>query len=584
MSYNGSGTFNINSTGQPVVAGTVITASAFNALTADLATGLTTAITKDGQTTTTARIPFAQGINSSLVTDSSSTSTGSIITAGGVGIAKNLYVGVNANVAGTLGVTGVATFSAAPIYSSLTASSAVATDASKGLVSVTNTGTGNNVLGTSPTIATPTITGDASISGLTVGKGGGAVATNTAIGNISLGNNTTGANSTAVGQGALSQQTTGGTNDAFGRYALGSATVTGTGNAGFGSGSLTLLTSGTNNVASGADALYNNSTGGSNTAVGQGSLRSNTTASNNTAVGYQAGYSGTTGNNIACFGKSAGYTNTTGTDNTLIGFHAGYTLNSGGNVALGSDALSACTSGSLNTAVGYSGGNAITTGSKNTILGRYTGNQGGLDIRTASNYVVLSDGDGNPRVVTDNNGWTIINPTTSNATHIGGCALSVYGTNTSSGNQMFAMRNTGATAGKYWYQAVSSANTVFYLNNGSVGVSMTDGATSWSSYSDSRLKNVTGIYTTALADIAQLQPVKFTWKSDTTNKPCVGVIAQSVQSIVPEAIDATKLANADELGDQTEYLSVRYTELIPLMIASIQELKAEFDAYKSTHP
>jgi len=157
MSYNGSGTFQINTSGQPVVAGTVISATAFNALTADLATGLSTAITKDGQTTTTARIPFAAGINSTLTTDSSSVSTGSIITAGGVGVAKNLYVGVNANVAGTLGVTGVATFSAAPIYSSLTASSAVATDASKGLVSVTNTGTGNNVLGTSPTITTPTI-------------------------------------------------------------------------------------------------------------------------------------------------------------------------------------------------------------------------------------------------------------------------------------------------------------------------------------------------------------------------------------------------------------------------------------------
>jgi len=72
-----------------------------------------------------------------------------------VGIAKALYVGTNANVAGTLGVTGVATFSAAPIYSSLTASSAVATDASKNLVSVTNTGTGNNVLATSPTLVTP---------------------------------------------------------------------------------------------------------------------------------------------------------------------------------------------------------------------------------------------------------------------------------------------------------------------------------------------------------------------------------------------------------------------------------------------
>jgi hypothetical protein len=97
MSYNGSGTFAINTAGQPVVTGTIISSSAFNALTADLATGLSTAITKDGQTATTVRIPFAQGINSSLVTDSTSTTTGSIITAGGVGIAKALFVGGSIN-------------------------------------------------------------------------------------------------------------------------------------------------------------------------------------------------------------------------------------------------------------------------------------------------------------------------------------------------------------------------------------------------------------------------------------------------------------------------------------------------------
>jgi len=147
MSYNGSGTFNINTTGQPVVAGTIISSAAFNALTADLATGLTTAITKDGQTTATARIPFAQGITSTLVTDASSTATGSIITAGGVGIAKKLYVGTDVNIAG------------------LTASSAVATDASKNLVSVTNTGTGSNVLATGPTIASVNLTTALTLTG-----------------------------------------------------------------------------------------------------------------------------------------------------------------------------------------------------------------------------------------------------------------------------------------------------------------------------------------------------------------------------------------------------------------------------------
>ena len=58
MSFNGSGQFNINSAGQPVVGGTTITASVQNALTADLATGLSTAICKDGQQTITADIPF----------------------------------------------------------------------------------------------------------------------------------------------------------------------------------------------------------------------------------------------------------------------------------------------------------------------------------------------------------------------------------------------------------------------------------------------------------------------------------------------------------------------------------------------
>jgi len=56
MSFNGSGTFSINTAGQPVVTGSTITSTAFNALTADLATGLSTALCKDGQSTPTANI------------------------------------------------------------------------------------------------------------------------------------------------------------------------------------------------------------------------------------------------------------------------------------------------------------------------------------------------------------------------------------------------------------------------------------------------------------------------------------------------------------------------------------------------
>jgi len=67
-----------------------------------------------------------------------------------------------------LSVSGTSTLSA------LTASTALALNASKEVVSVTNTGTGNNVLATSPSIATPTLTGNVQMStgNLVVGTSG----------------------------------------------------------------------------------------------------------------------------------------------------------------------------------------------------------------------------------------------------------------------------------------------------------------------------------------------------------------------------------------------------------------------------
>lgn len=160
MSYNGSGTFNINTAGQPVVTGTVISSTAFNALTADLATGLSTAITKDGQTTTTSRILFAQGISSTLTTDATSSTTGSIITAGGISCQKALNVGttlasaahtITATSANSLAVGANGTTNPVLNVDASTASAATGLNvkgaaAASGLaVSVTSSGTNENL-------------------------------------------------------------------------------------------------------------------------------------------------------------------------------------------------------------------------------------------------------------------------------------------------------------------------------------------------------------------------------------------------------------------------------------------------------
>ena len=198
------------------------------------------------------------------------------------------------------------------------------------------------------------------VQGLTVGKGAGAVSTNTAVGASALAANTTGNYNTAFGYGAGATVTTGTNNLFVGRYA---------GNA----------STGNNNTFVGDAAAYQNTSGGANTAIGQQALNSNTTASNNTAVGYQALY-----------------TNSTGASNVAIGYQALYTDNSNTSVAVGTQAGYTAT-GTLNTFIGNGSGYSMTSGARNTILGCYSGNGGGLDIRTASNYIVLSDGDGNPR-------------------------------------------------------------------------------------------------------------------------------------------------------------------------------------------
>jgi hypothetical protein len=168
------------------------------------------------------------------------------------------------------------------------------------------------------------------------------------------------------------------------------ANTTGTNNTAVGPRSLQSNTTAANNVAVGDLALGDNTTGTLNTALGNNALESNTTAGGNTAVGYQALYDNTTSSSQTAIGQQA-LANITGQYN-------------GGNTAVGQGAGFTQTSGYSNTYVGYNSGYSMTSGIKNTILGTYNGNQGNIDIRSLSNNIVLSDGNGNPAYWAEGNG------------------------------------------------------------------------------------------------------------------------------------------------------------------------------------
>jgi hypothetical protein len=96
--------------------------------------------------------------------------------------------------------------------------------------------------------------------------------------------------------------------------------------------------------------------------------------------------------------------------------------------------------------------------------------------------------------------------------------------------------------------------------------------TAWSSYSDARLKDIVGDYENALEHILHLNPIKYTFKSDKNKKVNIGLLAQNVLEVIPEIVDENTLPN--DAYDKTKYLSLRYTDLIPVLIGAIQEQQA----------
>ena len=118
---------------------------------------------------------------------------------------------------------------------------------------------------------------------MTVGRGSGAVATNTAVGKQAL-----------------------------------FSVVAGSQNSGYGYESLLTVNSGAGNTGVGYQTLRATGVGDGNTAVGRSSMLSNLSGDNNVAIGSNSLETNTTGSANVCLGVYAGY-NATGTGNVLIG-------------------------------------------------------------------------------------------------------------------------------------------------------------------------------------------------------------------------------------------------------------------------
>ena len=177
-------------------------------------------------------------------------------------------------------------------------------------------------------------------------------------------------------------------------------------------------------------------------------------------------------------------------------------------------------------------------------------------------------GGGTERMRVDPSGNLLVGKTASAATTVGfqvGQLGEVYTTKSTS---------TNADATYYLYSTGAGAYR-FYVG---LGGTISATSTTITGISDQRLKENIRDLDDGLEKIMALQPRKFDWKEGkgAGTKDARGFIAQEFETVFPDMIEEWK----DTPPEGEEPYKAVNANLIP----TIQELKAEFDAYKATHP
>lgn len=149
-----------------------------------------------------------------------------------------------------------------------------------------------------------------------------------------------------------------------------------------------------------------------------------------------------------------------------------------------------------------------------------------------------------------------------------GTVPSYFSTNTTTSANLYVagtiyIRPNTTTQNRFYYLNVEAAGTFTIYNAAGVGQYMTYGGTTWVANSDERLKTALTPFSNAIEKVCTLRAGTGRYLKDDESVSRSFLIAQDVQQVLPEAVDVQE----DEIGT----LGLRYTEVIPLLTAAIQE-------------
>jgi hypothetical protein len=139
----------------------------------------------------------------------------------------------------------------------------------------------------------------------------------------------------------------------------------------------------------------------------------------------------------------------------------------------------------------------------------------------------------------------------------------------------YKLQIVGATSGNgiYYQNTTNGGNAALFVNAAGSGVgdiNVGASSTAYNTSSDYRLKNNIAPMTGALAKVAELKPVTYSWKSDGSYGE--GFIAHELAEVVPQCVTGHK--DAVDAEGKPVYQGIDTSFLVATLTAAIQEQQA----------